>query len=270
MISVKSQISLIVRRLRLLVLAEKIRYRLQKRKFDEANRVFRSQNPNVALPPDFFIYETYRLNLKEYYSDGLCTAEEIIYLMQKHCDTFHAGRILDWGCGPARIVRHLPVLLPHADIFGTDYNEEYINWCQRELDKIKFSVNGIDPPTNYSDSFFDAIIGVSIFTHLSEASHISWINELYRIAKPAGIIFLTTQGVAYRTKLTAAERSQFDRGYLVTRRYIKEGSRLFSTFQPPEFIKRILADRFEVVEFFPGITNDNEPAQDQWVLKKSG
>lgn len=270
MTGVKSQVSAALRRLRLLFVAEKIRYRLQKKKFDEENRIFRLQNPGLALPPDFFIYETYRLNLREYYNDGLSTAKEILYLIQKHCETLYEGRILDWGCGPARIVRHLPFLLARTEIYGTDYNEEYIDWCRRELNDINFSVNKIDPPTNYSDSFFDAIIGVSIFTHLSEARHKSWINELYRITKPAGILFITTQGIAYRSKLTAAERSQFDKGYLVTRRYIKEGNRLFSSFQPPEFMKRLLAGRFEIVEFFPGFTNDYGPAQDQWVLKKSG
>ena len=270
MTRVTSQISLLVRKLRLLILAEKIRYRLQKKKFDEENRVFRLQNPGLALPPDFSIYETYTLNLREYYNDGLSTAKEIVYRIQKHRDMLRDGRILDWGCGPGRIVRHLPVLLPETEIYGTDYNQEYIDWCQRKLDRIKFSVNHIDPPTNYLDSFFDAVIGVSIFTHLSEASHTTWMNELHRITKPAGIIFITTQGVAYRSKLTTAERSHFDKGYLVTRRYSKEGNRLFSTFQPPEFIKRIVADRFEIVEFFAGITNDNEAAQDHWVLRKSG
>jgi hypothetical protein len=76
--------------------------------------------------------------------------------------------------------------------------------------------------------------------------------------------------VAYRSKLTATERSHFDKGYLVTRHYINEGNRLFSAFQPPEFIKRIVADQFEIVEFFAGITNNNEAAQDHWVLRKSG
>ena len=267
----KSFISAVLRRFHLLTVAETIRYRLQKKKFARDNRVFRLQNPTLTLPPDFFVYETYRLNLKEYYFDGQATAKEILYLMQWHRDLLNPGiRILDWGCGPARIVRHLPILLPRAEIYGTDYNEEYIDWCQRELNDIKFSVNQIDPPTNYSDSFFDAIICVSIFTHLSGARHISWINELYRITKPAGIIFITTQGMAFRSKLTAAEQSQFDKGYLVTRRYIKEGNRLFSTFQPPEFMKRLLAGRFEIVDFFPGITNDYEPAQDNWVLQKSG
>jgi cyclopropane fatty-acyl-phospholipid synthase-like methyltransferase len=157
---------------------------------------------------------------------------------------------LDWGCGPGRIVRHLPASITGTEIHGTDYNQEYIDWCQRELDKIKFSVNHIDPPTNYLDSFFDAVIGVSIFTHLSEASHVAWMNELYRITKPAGIIFITTQGVAYRSKLTSTERSHFDKGYLVTRRYINEGNRLFSTFQPPEFIKRIVADQRKTTVLF--------------------
>jgi len=267
----KSIISAVLRRFHLLTVAETIRYRLQRKKFRRDNREFRLQNPTLTLPPDFFVYETYRLNLKEYYFDGQATAKEILYLMQAHRDLLKLGiRILDWGCGPARIVRHLPSLLPQAEIHGADYNNKYINWCRSELQGIKFTLNYIDPPMDYPDLFFDAVIGVSIFTHLSTARHISWISELYRITKPAGIIFITTQGIACRTKLTLRERSQFDKGVLVTRPYSREGNRLFSSFQPPEFMKKLLAGRFEVVDFFPAVTDEQEPSQDTWLLKKIG
>lgn len=267
---VKSYISATLRRMHLLSAAEKIKYNLHRKKFAEANRIFRLQNPHLALPPDFFIYETYRLNLKEYYEDGYASAKEILALIQKHRNLFGGARILDWGCGPARIVRHLPALLPTVEIYGTDYNKEYINWCHHELIGIEFSANEIDPPMNYPDSFFDAIIGVSVFTHLSESNHINWINELDRITKPGGVIFITTQGVSYRSKLIAAERIQFDNGCLVTRSYTHEGNRLFSSFQPPRFMKQLVKQKFEIVDFLPGVTNQQEPVQDHWLLRKPG
>ena len=115
-------------------------------------------------------------------------------LFSKHFDIHSDGfKILDWGCGPGSIVRHFPEILTEAHVYGTDYNEEYIRWCGENLNRINFSVNQIDPPTKYKNSFFDAVIGLSIFTHLSEKNHFDWINELYRFIKFGGGTYYYTR-----------------------------------------------------------------------------
>ena len=242
---------------------------MQRSKYRKENDLFKKEYKDFPLPPDFFIYETYRLNFKWYYEDGKNTAKEIVELLSKHADLFTPGkRILDWGCGPGRTVRHLPFLLPHAEIYGTDYNEEYIGWCSEHLKGINFSVNRIDPPTKYEDVFFDAIIGLSIFTHLSEKNHFDWINELYRIIKQGGLLLITTQGEAYRSRLTMPEKKMFESNHLVTRKFIKEGNRLYSSFQSDDFIRQLIKGKFRVLEHIPGKLENNEPAQDTWLLQK--
>ncbi|MDV7395980.1 class I SAM-dependent methyltransferase, partial [Arthrospira platensis SPKY1] len=118
----------------------------------------------------------------------------------------HGKRILDWGCGPARIVRHLPGLLPDSEIHGTDYNPNTIAWCKANIKGVQFEKNELDPPTVYPDKHFDLIYGISIFTHLSEPRHFSWFDELMRIAKPGAVILLTTHGNLYKRVLTDAEK----------------------------------------------------------------
>lgn len=267
--SIKSNISGLLRKMNLLSSADKARFYLQKIKHKKDNNTFRKEYPDFVLPPDFFIYETYRLNYKWYYEDGKNTAEEIVTLLSKYYDLSKPDKkILDWGCGPGRIVRHLPALLPTAEIYGTDYNESYIKWCSENLKGILFSANKIDPPMNFEASFLDAIIGLSIFTHLSEKNHFAWINELHRIIKPGGEVLITTQGEAYRSRLTPKEKKIFDAGGLVTRKYLKEGNRLYSAFQPPAFIKELIAGKFQIIEFIPGDMKNAEPSQDNWVLRK--
>ena len=56
---------------------------------------------------------------------------------------FNKASILDWGCGPGRIVRHLPSIVSKAKIFGSDYNEESINWCRENIEDVGFEVNGL-------------------------------------------------------------------------------------------------------------------------------
>jgi SAM-dependent methyltransferase len=263
-----SRISNTLRKLRLLGLAEQLRYRLQQLKYRGVNRRFRRQHPGIAMPPDFFIYETYRLNLQEYYTDGKTVATEILSLLGQATNVQQASpAILDWGCGPGRITRHLPSLLPGAQVYGCDYNEEYIQWCQKNLPGIRFFQNGIDPPLALPADSIDAAIGISIFTHLSAKNHVAWIDELYRIMKKGGAAFITTQGDAYRPVLLPGELELFDKGELVIRENFREGNRLFAAFEPPAFMKQLIKDKFEVVQFIPA--DNTKPSQDCWVLRKT-
>lgn len=267
--SIKSGISNLLRSTRLLPVAEKARFYWQKQKYKKANEEFKKEHPDFILPPEFFIYETYRLNYKWYHDDGKNTAKEIVAFFSNHFDVSGTGtRVLDWGCGPGRIVRHLPPLLPNAEVYGTDYNEEYIKWCSGHLKGISFSVNKIDPPTGYPGSFFDVVIGLSILTHLSEKAHYDWIHELHRIVKPGKFVFITTQGKAYYSKLSVTERKLFDENRVVIRAYSHEGNRLYSSFQPVVFIRKLVEGKFHIVENIPGKLKDGEPAQDVWLLQK--
>jgi hypothetical protein len=83
-----------------------------------------------------------------------------------------------------------------------------------------------------------------------------------------GGLLITTQGEAYRSRLTPNEKEIFDAGRLVTRKYLKEGNRLYSSFQPPIFIREIIAGKFQILEFIPGDVQNDEPVQDNWILKK--
>lgn len=268
--SFKSYISRALRKMHLLSFAEEVRFALQKIKYSKGNRVFKEEHREVEMPPEFYIYETYRLNYKWYYYDGKTSAEEIVTLLSKYFDlSIPRNKVLDWGCGPGRVVRHLPELLPNSEIYGTDYNEKYIQWCKKYLPGIQFSTNDINPPLNYQSSFFDMVVGLSIFTHLSKKNHLSWINELYRIIKSGGGVLITTQGKAYYSRLTSAEKLLFDSGELVTRVYLNEGNRLYSAFQPPSFINELIVGKFRVLEFMPGKILDGEPSQDCWLLCKT-
>jgi 2-polyprenyl-3-methyl-5-hydroxy-6-metoxy-1,4-benzoquinol methylase len=250
-------------------LAEYSRFIIHKLKFKKINTRFKKEHPEIVFPPDFLIYETYKLNLNEYYNDGKNTAAQIVSIIHNYFDIMRPSiSVLDWGSGPGRIVRHLPELLPKATIFATDYNNKYVKWCKQNLKNVHVSLNNISPPLNYDNSFFDVIIGISIFTHLSEQNHVAWINELKRIIKPGGIAFVTTQGESYRLKLLPNEKEKFDIGKLVTREEVKEGNRLFSSFQPPLFFQQLINTKFEVEAFISPEKEALSPEQDIWVLKR--
>lgn len=266
---VKPYLIRLLRSARLLNFFETLRFRLNQRRYKASNEAFLKAHPGFQLPPDFFLYETYMLDYNAYYSDGRATAYAIIELIKKFDRIDQRTiRCLDWGCGPARITRHLPGLLPGSEIYGIDYNEQYIQWCTACITGVTFKQAGIAPPTSFAGEHFDLIIGLSVFTHLSAMNHHAWINELYRIVKPGGMLFITTQGACYASKLLAGEKKRFNAGQLVVRDKILEGNRLFSSFQPVSFFQSLIEDKFEILEFIPGQPGSKIPEQDQWVLKR--
>jgi len=213
------------------------------------------------------MYESFQINYQKYFSGGRKTTEWLLDLCGPFLDLQEAT-ILDWGCGPARIVRHLPDLLPGATVHGTDYNRKTIAWCKEAIPKVEFRVGKLAPPLEYPDAQFDLIYGISIFTHLSEANHVAWLTELARLLKPGGVIFLTTQGDIFRQKLTLSEKTQYDGGSLVVRGGAKEGHRVYSAFQPPVYFRSLTSGRFQEIKHIPGEQEDWGLEQDVFVMKK--
>jgi ubiquinone/menaquinone biosynthesis C-methylase UbiE len=173
-------------------------------------------------------------------------------------------KILDWGYGPARIVRHLPALIsPACAYYGTDYNPKTIAWCRENIEGVRFGVNAITPPTSFAANFFDVVYGISILTHLSAENHPNWYHELLRITQSGGLLLLTSQGTVFREKLTDSERSLFDQGQLVTRGNVVEGHRVYAAF-----LRHLFAQQSDILEHREGKQAAWGLEQDLWVLRK--
>lgn len=78
----------------------------------------------------------------------------------------------------------------------------------------------------------------------------------------------TTQGAAFRARLTAADRSRFDRGDLVVRAQVQEGHRLFSAFHPPGYLERLFSAEAVILQHQPGAVMNWGIEQDTWLLRK--
>ncbi len=248
-------------------LVDRAFYRFNRWRFARRNIRFRQANPGLALPPDYTLYESYRMDHELYIRDGRATAEGIVASLQPWVDLQRAT-ILDWGCGPARVVRHLPDLLPEARIIGSDYNRETIEWCRAHIQGVDFRLNGLQPPLDLPAASVDAAYALSVLTHLSEASHLAWMDELLRVIRPGGLLLLTTQGTVFEEKMIPAERTQFRLGSLVVREGVKEGHRAYSAFQPEAYMQTLFSNHWKVLNFAPGKKLDWGPEQDTWIVQK--
>jgi SAM-dependent methyltransferase len=254
--------------LNLLTIVEQVNFFLEKWKNRKSNNDFKNKNPNVKLPPDFYLYETFTMNYEKFYTNGIPTAEWLFDSIKEFKDINNIS-VLDWGCGTGRIIRHLPLIGGiNNSYFGCDYNKKYVDWCSKNIAGVNFKLNNLNPPFSYENNSFDFIYGISIFTHLSEELHYSWMQELTRVLKPNGILLLTTHGEVHKFKLLPKEQEAYNTGNLVVHGYKKEGNRLFASYQSPQFFKSLCAkNNLEVLKHIPGEIKNNKAQQDVWVLK---
>jgi len=263
----RSRLFLWIRGLGLTQGVDKAYFYFNKIRFFKKNRKFRKEHPSVILPRDYSIYESYRLDYKDYVDDGRETAAWLVKELA-HYVSFSDKRLLDWGCGPGRVVRHLPAFLPFAKIYGADYNTSTIAWCNQHIGGVEFVLNTLHPPMPFDGDYFDIAYALSVFTHLSEDSHHEWVNELHRILKPGGVFLFTTQGSAFLSKMVKHEREQFQGGALVVRGRTKEGHRSFTAFQPEQFVRSLFSARWRVLKFTEGKQQEWGLEQDTWIVQK--
>lgn len=264
----RGYLSNFLRKLHLIAFTDRVNYCIQQLKNLSENREFKKNNPGVLLPPDYLIYESHKINYRSFYSDSIGSAEWLTGLIKRY-SSVDGVRILDWGCGPGRIIRHLPLFIGNScELTGTDYNERSIKWCRENLKGINFTINGSDALLPFPDNYFDIIYGLSVFTHLPVEKHNEWKDELARILKQGGIILFTTQGENFITNLTATELKKFKLGEPAVRGNSAPGHRTFSTFQPAQFVKRL----FEGMQLLDHIVYEAAygvvPPQDVWIFRK--
>ncbi|RYD53591.1 MAG: class I SAM-dependent methyltransferase [Sphingobacteriales bacterium] len=263
----KQTLAQLLRRLGLIYFVDFLRYRMAATQARDQNQAFRKQHPSLALPEPYMIYETFRMDYARYYTSGRETATEILQAVASFTD-LRGKVILDWGCGPGRVIRHFPALLPDTRCYGSDYNPAYVRWCAANLPEIHFEPNGLTPPLPFADQQFALVYALSIFTHLSEENHFLWMQEILRVLEVGGLFYFTTHGQITRQNLLPAEQEQFDSGKPVIRGQVKEGHRMYATYHPESFVKSLFEGRATLMQHAPGTPQSWGLQQDVWIIRK--
>ncbi len=114
--------------------------------------------------------------------------------LKKYIKLEDCQSILDWGCGCGRLIRNFPEVVPSHRLHGCDIDPDAIKWLKENFPDMAFEAISPYPPTHYSDSQFDFIYGISVFTHLTEQTQFMWLEELKRISKKDSIVAVTVHG----------------------------------------------------------------------------
>lgn len=102
--------------------------------------------------------------------------------------------ILDFGCGWGRIIRFFLKDVAPSKLWGVDPVEEMVSLCKQQNTWCNFEAIRTRPPCHFQENTFDLIYSFSVFSHLSEEMHKSWLVELSRILRPGGLLIATTRG----------------------------------------------------------------------------
>jgi SAM-dependent methyltransferase len=256
----------LLRKSRLLPLVEASRQVVNVASQWPANRRFKRTHPDFPVPPHKIAFDAHgTVNWEFFRKSGEDRAKDIAGFVSRHVKVEQPA-VLEWGCGPARVLRHMPGLLPPGSTFaGSDYNAKTIAWCQANLPGIRFQRNGLEPPLPFGPLEFDFVYAMSVLTHLSEPMQYEWIAELERVTRPGGVIVVTVKGESFRSIILPHELPVWDSGNLVVRGGVEEGKRMYGAFHPERFMREKLLAGREILEHVPATSA--HALQDFWVFR---
>jgi SAM-dependent methyltransferase len=140
---------------------------------------------------------------------GAETREQILGMLPAGYE-LQGRRLLDFGCGAGRTLRHFLHDAGSAEIWGCDIDAESVEWLERNLCPPLHAVrNQAEPGLPFEDGHFDLIWALSVFTHLVD-TWAEWMLELHRLLSDDGILIATTVG-PHHSELIAKEAWEEDR-----------------------------------------------------------
>ena len=101
------------------------------------------------------------------------------------------ARLLDFGCGWGRIIRYFAKDIPEESIFGCDPNQEILKTCLDLRVPGTFRKSDFRPHQLPFSENFDLVYSFSVFTHLSEQTHMECLEAIHHSMAKDGILIVT-------------------------------------------------------------------------------
>lgn len=136
--------------------------------------------------------------LVRYYSLGRRILDTVKQVVDWHFGSFeNVPSFLDFACGYGRFTRFLIQEMPPERVWVSDI---YANAVKFQTEY--FGVNGIvstGQPENYLiDRKFDCILANSFFSHMPERTFTNWLQNLYNLLTPNGILMFSVHDESLR------------------------------------------------------------------------
>ena len=141
---------------------------------------------------------------------GADTREQILRMLPAGYE-LEGRRLLDFGCGAGRTLRHFLDEAHSAEIWGCDIDHESVDWLQHNLCPPLHVLRNAAAPDRlpFEDGHFDVAWALSVFTHLAD-TWAAWMLELHRLLADDGILIATSIGPQH-SEVIAQEPWEEDR-----------------------------------------------------------
>jgi SAM-dependent methyltransferase len=110
-------------------------------------------------------------------------------------DWFTEGkRVLDFGCGAGKLLRHFLAEAERCEFIGCDIDEPSIEWLREHFSPpLSVFVCDEKPGVPLPDEHVDLALAMSVFTHLTD-HWAGWLLEIHRVLRPGGRFVCTFLG----------------------------------------------------------------------------
>ncbi len=110
-------------------------------------------------------------------------------------------RFLDFGCGWGRMTRPFLRDFDLDKMFGFEPNLLLATVARSLNPYVSVLSGGFTPDGSIPKSWFDMVVGWSIFSHLSNSSLRQWLREISEVLRPGGTGVFTTWGSRFLHRL---------------------------------------------------------------------
>lgn len=127
---------------------------------------------------------------RDYFSNAVGRS---VILEARHHGVKLDGRVLDYGCGPGHLLRHLVQLTTSVE--GADFSEPSLAEARRRVESNP-SFRGVtlisELPSVLPANAYDTVFFIETIEHLIGDDLPDTLHELYRLVRPGGCVVVTT------------------------------------------------------------------------------
>ena len=115
--------------------------------------------------------------------------------------SWEGKRVLDFGCGPGRLLRQFLREAEGGRWVGADVHEPSLAWGRTALSPpFEFQLSPSAPPLPFDRESFDLVLSVSVISHLVD-DWAAWMLDLRRVLAPGGLLLTTIISAGYSQTL---------------------------------------------------------------------
>ena len=134
----------------------------------------------------------YKKNPKKYKYYNLLECHADLPMVSEFFKSKGVKKVLDLGCGSGRNFFYLNK--EGFKVYGIDIAENGILQIKKNIPNAKAIVGDVFSKLPYPDNHFDAIVSIQVLQHSTEEKIKKSIDEVFRILRPEGFIFITLCG----------------------------------------------------------------------------